>query len=40
VLGQTFGPDDLQFTAKIAELCHGMRHSPEGYIVPPMSPAT
>jgi hypothetical protein len=33
VLGQPFGPDDLQFTAKIAELCHSMRHSPERYIV-------
>ena len=33
MLGQPFGPDDLQFTAKIAELCHSMRHSPGGYIV-------
>jgi hypothetical protein len=33
VLGQPFWPDDLQFAAKIAEFCHSMRHSPEGYIV-------
>ena len=33
MLGRYPNPSNLQFTAKIAESCHTMRHSPGRYIV-------